>query len=77
MNGNCVFTYTDAPKQVHLLHKQGVLELSLTFAPENELPLKNVSEATNEYGFFSHNTIWDEDNALVKIRSTTTTKETE
>ena len=42
IHGNRVFTYADSWKQIRLLHKQGVLELSLTFATENKLLFKEV-----------------------------------
>ena len=45
-------------KQLQLLHKQGLLELSLTFAMENKLSLKEFSKSTNEYDILYPNTVW-------------------
>ena len=73
IHGNPVFTSADYLQQLCLLHKQGVLELSLAFTPGVKLSLKEVRRATNECGLFSHNTRLDEVAALYQIRSTSTT----
>ena len=50
INDTRVFTSTNELKQLHLLQKQGFLELSLTFELENKLSFKEVRKETNEYG---------------------------
>ena len=40
INGIRVLTSADSLKQLNLLHEKGVLEFSLTFAPENKLTYK-------------------------------------
>ena len=77
IHGNRVFISDDYLQQLHLLHEKEVLELSLTFAPENKLSFKEVRKLTNEYVLFSPNTIWYYDSAFGQIILTSTTTETE
>ena len=65
IHGTHDFTSLDDLKQLCILHNQRLLEWSCTFALVNKSSFKEVSKSTNDYGFFSPNTRWDEDAALI------------
>ena len=54
-----------------------MLELSLTFEPENKSSLKDIIKETNDYGLLYLNNILDEDYSLAQIITNSTTTETE
>ena len=54
-----------------------MLELSLTFEPENKSSLKDIIKETNDYGLLYRNTIFAEGDSLTQIITNSTTTETE